>query len=143
MFRWIVVVLLSILVLGGIIIMKKNDQTVCLEEKCFNIEVASTKEERIQGLKNREKISENQGLLFILPEERESSFWMKNVAIPLDIIWVNKDKEVVFVKENAQPCQEDCPKISPGKRAKYVLEVKGGMCQKKGIEIGSKLQFSL
>ncbi len=143
MIRWILIAVLSVIVLGGIIIMKEKNQTVCFEENCFNVEIASTKEERLQGLKNKESLSEKEGMLFIYSEEKERSFWMKGVSFPLDIIWVNKDREVVFIKENAQPCQRDCPKISPGEKAKYVLEVRGGICQKKGIGIGDKLQFGL
>ena len=61
------------------------------------------------GLMFRENMDSDRGMLFIFEKEGEYPFWMKNTLIPLDIIWINKDKEVVFISENAQPCEEGKP----------------------------------
>ena len=52
----------------------------------------------------RESLNENSGMLFIFPKEDFHNFWMKNTLIPLDIIWINSAKEIVFIENNAQPC---------------------------------------
>ena len=69
---------------------------------------------------------------------------MKNTLIPLDIIWLSKEKEVVFIKKEAQPCGDgNCPIISPDKEAKYVLEIKGGVANEIGLKAGEVLVFEI
>ena len=122
----------------------KNQNQVCLNNSCFIVELAKTAKERSQGLMFREKLNLNKGMLFIFESEREHSFWMKNVLIPLDIIWINKNKEVVFISENNQPCWSDfCPYIIPDEKAKYVLELNGGMVNKIDLKIGDKIVFDI
>jgi len=113
----------------------------CFKEHCFNIELAVTDEERNRGLMFREYLAFNEAMLFIFPEEREYPFWMKNTLIPLDIIWINQEKEVVFIIENLQPCEDEypCPLVRPDKNAKYVLEVNEGIVEKIGLEVGDKI----
>ena len=96
-----------------------------------------------RGLMFREKMDADKGMLFIFEKEGEYPFWMKNTLIPLDIIWINEDKEVVFISENAQPCNEEysCSSINPGNNAKYVLEINGGISEKIGLKIGDKANF--
>lgn len=67
---------------------------------------------------------------------------MKETLIPLDIIWINSDLEVVDIKENALPCKSDfCPTFTSSKKAKYVLEINGSLVEKKGIRVGDKASF--
>jgi len=92
----------------------------------------------------REKLDSNKGMLFIFDREGEYPFWMKNTLIPLDIIWINEKKEVVFISENTQPCEKDpCLSVNPGKNAEYILEVNGGAAQKIGLNMGDTLNFKL
>lgn len=118
-----------------------KESKVCFEDHCFYVELAKTGEERSQGLMFRRNMELDGGMLFIFDSEREYPFWMKNTFIPLDIIWISKDKEVVFIERNTQPCQEECPSIEPGERAQYVLEINTGMAD--GIEAGDRAEFYL
>lgn len=120
---------------------EKQNQ-VCFETHCFNVELALTKEERDRGLMFREKLGQNEGMLFVFDGEALYSFWMKNTLIPLDIIWLDKEKEVVFINKNSQPCQIDyCPLISPKEPAQYVLELNAGIADKIGLDVGAKATF--
>ena len=117
-------------------------EKVCFREYCFLVELAETPEEKSYGLMFRENLEADKGMLFIFEKERKYGFWMKNTLIPLDIIWLDKDKKVVFIKSNASPCAEDsCPVINPETPAMYVLEINGGLAEKIGLTIGSKLRF--
>jgi len=121
---------------------KEKQSQVCFNNNCFFVELARTQEERSRGLMFRESLAPDQGMLFIFEEEGDYPFWMKNTFIPLDIIWLNKEKVIVFIKENAQPCQgEFCPLIDPHQNAKYVLEVKEGVAEKVNLKIGQKADF--
>ncbi len=114
---------------------------VCINGSCVDVELADTPELRQQGLMNRAALPEDQGMLFILEEEKSPTFWMKDTLLPLDIIWINGNKEIVEITKNAQPCDNDCQIIKPLAKVKYVLEVNGGYTFRKDIMIGDKVNF--
>ncbi len=118
--------------------------SICFKGSCFLVELAKSPEQRALGLMFRENLGDNRGMLFIFEQEKKYSFWMKNTLIALDIIWINNDKEVVFIKKDAQPCKsENCEKISPNENAKYVLELNAGITDAINLNIGSKLIFNI
>jgi len=135
-------VLLLVLFFG--IFQKKKQGQVCFNNYCFNVEIAQTSAQKAKGLMFRKEIEQNQGMLFIFEQEKEHSFWMKNVSFPLDIIWIDANKKVVFVSYDSQPCYNDskCTAIKPTANAKYVLEINGGVAKGIGIKEGSQLVFS-
>ncbi len=138
----IVLVLFLIITVAMVMILKNKKDQACFKERCFNIELAQTLEERQEGLMFREELDRDKGMLFIFPAEQEASFWMKNTLIPLDMIWLNENKEVVFINENVQPCvSEECPSISSGVKAKYVLEINSGLAREIGLVKGDKMQL--
>ena len=65
---------------------------------------------------------------------------MKDTLISLDMIWINENGEIVFIKENATPLSEEI--ISPNAEALYVLEVNGGSVERKGIEVGEGVEIN-
>lgn len=79
---------------------------VCSEKTCFTVELARTAEQQQQGLMYRETMGEEYGMLFIFPDTTLHNFWMKNTRIPLDIIWINDQFQVVRIF-TAQPCITD------------------------------------
>ena len=89
----------------------------------LNTEVAETKDELRNGLMFREKLPKDTGMIFIFGMSYTYAFWMKNMLIPLDIIWVNENMEIVDITKEAPPCiTEKCPTYSPKYPAKYVIE---------------------
>lgn len=140
------VVLVCLLVLSFSILafLKSGEiKQVCFSEKCVEVEIVNTPETRQKGLMFRESLGENEGMLFIFEEEGLYPFWMKNTLIPLDIIWISQDMQIVDIK-TAVPCNEDpCPNYSPSGKALYVLEVNAGFAERKGIEIGDEVNFQM
>jgi uncharacterized membrane protein (UPF0127 family) len=62
---------------------------------------------------------------------------MKNVRVPLDIIWLDEGGRVVWIVERAQPCTaEPCPMYLPQENASMVLEVVGGFAQQHRLGLG-------
>lgn len=122
---------------------KMTDSKVCFKENCFFVEIACTSIEIARGLMFRDELPADRGMLFVFKEEGIHSFWMKNTHVPLDIIWINENKEIVFISKNTPPCGEECPSVVPDKSATYVLEVNGGATDAIGLEIGDKLSFTL
>lgn len=105
----------------------------------IDVEIANNEYEIKTGLKHRDSLPSNSGMLFIFPNERSRSFWMDKTKISLDIIFVNAQKTILTIQRNTQPySQEGIP--SNGK-AKYVIEVPAGYCHENNIEVGDRIRF--
>ena len=106
------------------------------------VEVVDQKQDMAKGLMYREKLEENNGMLFIFPQEQNLSFWMKNTYIPLDMIFISKDFKIVDVK-SAVPCHADpCLLYRPQKQAQYVVEVNRGFAEMHGIGANDTVDLS-
>jgi len=104
----------------------------------FSVELASNNQERSKGLMFRRELGSNEGMLFLFPEERKLSFWMKNTLIPLDMLFISKDWRVVGIVESAPPLTEDPRGVES--QSQYVLEVAGGTCARLGISAGARVR---
>ena len=117
---------------------------VVINEKIIFVELAITPEDRQRGLMERDLLEKDNGMLFVFSEEDAYSFWMKNMKISLDIIWINADGNVVYFVEDAPPCvQSPCQTYSPNADALYVLEVNPGVIDVLGIEENTEIIISL
>ncbi len=124
----------------------KNPQAVYFPKNNLkvDIEVAATPYQWSKGLMFRDSLPDGSGMLFVFPTEKTQSFWMKNTFISLDIIFISKDKKIVDVKENFEPCPAEtimCPIYNSGAKSMYVLEVNAGFVKKNKIEIGDRVEF--
>jgi len=103
----------------------------------INVEIADDNAEMEKGLMFREKLNENEGMLFVFEESSFQGFWMKETFIPLDIIWIDNSKEVVHIKRRVPPCEKDpCKVYKAPKIAKYVLEINSGYADTLGLMEG-------
>lgn len=116
-------------------ISKQDNSTI----RTIDLEIAEGLAETAQGLMYRYSMSDQQGMLFIMDNEEAQNFWMKETYISLDIIYVNSNFEIVRIHERAVPLSEQ--NIPSVKKAKYVVEVIGGFCDKFGIEEGDMIGF--
>lgn len=104
--------------------------------------LADTPEKRTQGLSGRSGLAENEGMLFVFPEEGIYGFWMKDMNFSIDIIWIDNAGTVVHVAESVPP--DSYPtSFSPSKPAKYVLEVEAGFAKAHQVSPGSGVSLSL
>ena len=106
-------------------------------EYVLNVKVANTQETRTQGLMNIASMPENEGMIFIFPDNATRNFWMKNTLISLDIIFLNEEFEVINIASNTTPLREDIYYRS-NTPSKYVLEINAGLSEKYSISTGSK-----
>jgi len=115
---------------------------VCFGEACFTVEIADTGAERALGLMHREYLAPERGMLFIFEGNSAYTFWMKNTLIPLDIIWLDEDKHVVYISEDTPPCKSDpCPSYGPSEPTRYVVEINSGAAKTSNIAVGSQALF--
>ena len=103
-------------------------------------ELVTTDEKIAQGLMFRKKpLGDNKGMLFDFHEEGDRAFYMKNTFIPLDMIFINNDKEIVGIVEKAQPLSLETRGVNAA--ARYVLEMDGGWTKRHNIEIGQTVHI--
>jgi uncharacterized membrane protein (UPF0127 family) len=122
--------------------LQSSQNQVCLDNKCFSVELAKTDAEREKGLMYRTQLGADKGMLFIFDQEGVYPFWMKNTLIPLDIIWIDSNGKVVFIGENIQPCKIIiCPTTNPQVKAKYVLEINAGVSKEMGLKAGDEAKI--
>ena len=102
---------------------------ITIGNKEYDVKEAKTPEEKEKGLQGVESLSENEGMLFYFdPPEDTCTFWMKDTNIPLDIIFIDEDYEVISVKKG-EPNSEKPIRESD---VAFVLEVNQGSGIKKG-----------
>lgn len=118
----------------------RAETKVCKGESCITVEVADNMLTRTHGLMFREYLKHDEGMLFIFESESVYPFWMKNTLIPLDMIWMNGEGKVVYIKKNAEPCTTMmCPSINPSAEARYVLEVNAGVADEMTLAVEDML----
>lgn len=143
---FLIVLLIFILVFSLILFFSKisKSKKVCINNNCFYAEVAENFLQQYRGLMFRKELKDDKGMFFVFDKELIYPFWMKNTKIPLDIIWINENKEIVYISEFTQICKTFfCPKINPQLKAKYVLEINAGLCQKFNIKVGDTIDIDL
>jgi uncharacterized membrane protein (UPF0127 family) len=118
---------------------KEVTQRVCIKNTCITAEIADDDYKRQQGLMFRESLTDDRGMLFVFQVEDKYSFWMKNMLIPLDIIWISRDLRIVDISTNVKPCAGACENIIPKQAVKYVLEVKSGFVSKHKLNLGDQV----
>jgi uncharacterized membrane protein (UPF0127 family) len=120
---------------------KLKNNYVIINNYTVNVELALTNEERQKGLMGRENLNDDEGMLFVFEEEKEHDFWMKNMIISLDMIWIDSDGKVVHIEKQVPPCEENCIIYSSSIPAKYVLELNSGSAKRLSIENGIEIQL--
>ena len=101
-------------------------------DKQYDVTVLETPEEQAQGLQNVHYLPSDEGALFIYESDEERSFWMKDTFIPLDIIAINRDGEVVEINKGIPESEEPIRF-----KAMFVLELNADS----GVKVGDDIDF--
>ncbi|WP_238526736.1 DUF192 domain-containing protein [Blattabacterium sp. (Blaberus giganteus)] len=125
----------------GELYMKNNNHII----KKIDVELAYRDTEKINGLKYRSSLKENKGMLFLLKNQEEyKQIDMRDVRIPLDIVYINQFDTIVFVNQNVSPMKDIETINLPSNTIKYILEINAGMVSKWGIKKGiTKITFKI
>ena len=121
------------------ILKNKSDQQSYVKIAGQNVEVglAATLKSQTQGLSGRKSLGENEGMLFVFDHAGVYPFWMKDMNFAIDIIWLDENYRVVYIKKNAEPSSYP-ETFSPEMEAKYVLEVVAGFSDKNNLKVGDE-----
>lgn len=115
-----------------------NGKTVVAETMVRDID-------QMRGMMFRDSLAKDRGMLFIHSSEDNVPYWMYQVRIPLDIIWMNHDRRIVEISANTPACPSksarECPSFGGHEKARYVLELAGGGAAMYGLHVGDTLSF--
>src|SRR3990167_2246756 len=106
----------------------------------LEVELATTFEEQILGLMYRDKLEENDGMLFVFPKEQTLSFWMKDTRIPLSIAFIKADGRIIQI-ESMKPYSLDTH-VSK-EMVKYALEMNYGWFKAYNVKEGDIIKIPL
>lgn len=104
-----------------------------LGEREYNVQEAKSMEEMQKGLQGIKELQQDEGMIFYFDQPQLVEMWMRDTLIPLDIIFIDEDQEVIAV-EQGQP--EDDTLLSH-ENTMYVVEVNVNS----GVKVGDELEF--
>ena len=102
--------------------------------------VVDTEEQRMQGLSEKGFLPSGMSMLFVFDKPDTYGIWMKDMNFPLDIVWLDKDKKIIYTLSHVDP--STYPHVFyPPTEALYVLEVRSGFLENQGIKVGDMFYF--
>ncbi len=136
----------AILIVVAVLFISNHVQTrqeVHLGSSVFNVRLAETEFARQKGLSGVESMAANEGLLMAFAGDNQWGIWMKDMKIPLDIVWLDTNKKVIYIVTDALPSLGTSKTFQPDNPARYVLEVPAGSVKSGAIKIGDVASFTL
>jgi uncharacterized protein len=104
------------------------------------VEIADDPAEQERGLMYRTALGEDRGMLFVFPDEKVLSFWMKNTLIPLSIAYIDSHGRIVDLQD-MKPLDDKPPNYVSAKPAQYALEVNQGFFKEHGVKVGDRVEL--
>lgn len=142
-FKLSLILILSLLLSACQLSPAKTNSSLMINGHDFQIELARTDREKFQGLSGRASLCADCGLLFVFEPATHTSFVMRDMNFPLDIIGI-KDNQIVDIDKNCQP--EAGPNFTSYQdelAVDYVLEVNAGTADSLNLQIGDQVNFKL
>ncbi|WP_041555368.1 DUF192 domain-containing protein [Nostoc sp. PCC 7524] len=107
----------------------------------IELEVAKTPEQQTMGLMYRPALPDNRGMLFTFPTAQPARFWMKNVPVALDMVFL-QNGVVKYIETAAPPCaSEPCPTYGPNVPIDKVIELRSGRAAELNLKIGDSIKI--
>ncbi|MAY73790.1 MAG: hypothetical protein CMJ31_03525 [Phycisphaerae bacterium] len=126
-------------------------ERVRINGESFDLELAIDHPSREEGLKGRENIPADQGMLFVFPDVDKRSFWMHNCLAPIDIIYLDPTGRVTATHQMKVELKQDGEAEAAYQRrltrygskfaAKYVIELKGGRLEDLDVQEGQEIKL--
>lgn len=104
------------------------------------VEVADDMQSQEKGLMYRTSMDHDRGMLFVFDKESRESFWMENTPLPLDMVFVDGNLNIIDINYNASPNSTNV--FTSRAPCKYVVEVNGGYCNEQNVSIGDRIKIS-
>lgn len=112
--------------------------------KQIRVEVMVRAEDMLRGMMFRESLAPDRGMLFIHPSPSPQKYWMYQVKIPLDIVFIGPNRQIVEIAANTPPCKtkaSECPTFGSAAPSQFVLELAAGEAARNGLSPGQTIAF--
>jgi uncharacterized membrane protein (UPF0127 family) len=128
-------------------VFKKTPETIAyiqthvsIGQYTYTLDTADTDFLRERGLSYRQKIDPYTGMLFVFEKPGVYQFWMKDMNFPIDIVWLDTDKKVVYIEHSLSP--ETYPHaFGPHTPVRWVVELPAGAVEQGSLSVGDILSF--
>ncbi len=136
-------ILLILLIIAVVYDRSKPTPTteVRINSAVYNLRLADSEAELEKGLSGVGALDSDGGLLMQFTVDNRWGIWMKDMKIPLDIIWLDSAKRVVYIEENVSPQLGTSKIMEPAVPTRYVLELSEGSVKNAGIQVGQQAEF--
>jgi len=140
-----------LIVLGGILVgstylnqnpMSDRGDTVSDTQYAYEadikFEIADTPAKQSLGLSGRKDVPDDYGMLFVFPTPRIAGFWMKDMFVSIDIIWLSDTGVIEGIEHSVSP--KTYPDVfNPPVPISYVLETRAGYAMERGWKVGDTI----
>ena len=114
--------------------------SVLIKNNTWDVEIVADEQDRINGLSNRTLLKNNNGMLFVFETLSNQSFWMKDMFIPIDMIFIDDNWRIVLIESNVQP--NSFPKtFGSNIKSKFVLEINALQAAIYDLQVGDQVIF--
>ena len=122
------------------VILLNQKPSVAVNGHRYTVHIADTGALRAKGLSDTPSLPQKEGMLFVFQDATRSCFWMKDMQYSLDIIWLDANKQIVYMVQNVTP-QSFPDSFCTATPARYVLELNAGEVKRSGMRIGQQVSF--
>lgn len=113
--------------------------------KMIRMEVLTKPQEVMKGMMFRDSLAADRGMLFIHGTPGLYPYWMYQVRVPLDIVWLDQNKRITEILADTPPCpskrSSECPKFGGHRPSLFVIELAAGEARKHTLRIGDRIDF--
>lgn len=116
-------------------------QAILPQGEKIGLEVAITPQQQMMGLMYRPALPDDRGMLFVFPSAQPVKFWMKNVPVALDMVFLHNGV-IKYIETAAPPCKEEpCPTYGPDVVIDQVIELRANRATELNLQIGDRIKI--
>lgn len=119
---------------------------VTINDEVLSVRIADNAWEQRRGLSGLEATDVNaQGMLFVFKDEKVRDFWMKDMKLDLDVLWIRDNKIVSLdsAVKAPKPGEEPAHMTSEPVPVDMVLELPAGYAARFDLIAGTSLKIEL
>ena len=116
-----------------------EERTIRIGKHELHVQLAKEQVDLMRGLMFRKAMAPYDGMIFDFTFEQPVRMWMKNTIMPLDMLFFDERRKLVYIHPNATPYSETT--ISSIQPARYVLELESGSAQNLGLNTGDQFEW--
>jgi len=114
--------------------------TIYIDEAVLSVTLADSESERKQGLSGVEDLSKFGGKLFIFDDQQRHGIWMKDMLLPIDVMWFNDSLQLIHIEKEIQP--DSYPVVfAPKEKARFIIEANAHFVDSLKIQLGDRLSL--